>query len=255
MTTSEADVDGRPRSFAWACETGGALTPSQRAAIKRAVRRGYRTLLEGLVTWPFRRSDESADLPTAPDSTVAKEAEEAAKEQGAAIEGHGYRTWLLGAALADRDGVVVDPELFYITSLLHDAGIVRAVSGQDFTVRSGELLIAVCRRAGCDDDLGVRAADAAVAHATPGLLVTDDPVGFYVQAGAMADLGGLRMWDLPRGQLRRAYTAHPGAGVHATVARMIRNEATCVPEGRFALLKRAGMDLTVTASPTRFFDR
>jgi len=254
MTAMGAKDDVLPKSFAWACDTGGTLTPSQRTRISRAIRGGYRAVVEGLVTWPIHRSPYGADFPTAPDSTLAKTAEEEAKEQGPALERHGYRTWLLGAALADHDGVRIEPELFYITSLLHDAGIVRSVTGEDFTVRSGGILLRVCLSAGMSEDLGIRAADAAVAHATPGLTATDDPVAFYVQAGAMADLAGLRMWDLPRRHMRRAYAAYPGAGVHFEVPRMIRREAEHVPEGRFAMLKRAGMDFMVTVSPTRLFD-
>jgi hypothetical protein len=80
---------------------------------------------------------------------------------------------VLGAALAQRDRVDVDAELFYVTSLLHDAGIVRAVTGEDFTIRSGKILIDLCDRAGSSDERGRQAADAAVAHATPGLAVTE----------------------------------------------------------------------------------
>jgi hypothetical protein len=96
---------------------------------------------------------------------------------------------------------------------------------------------------------------AAVAHATPGLELSDNPVGFYVQAGAMADLGGLRQWDLPRGYLRRAFQAHPSYGVHSEVPRRIRAEARDVPEGRFALLRSSGLDRMVSISPTRRLSR
>jgi hypothetical protein len=249
--TDEDGGDDIPRTHAWACATGGALTAGQRARIRQAIRSGYRAVVEGLVSWPLHRAAAPAELPSAPDSKLARTAEEAAVEQGPALLGHGYRTWVLGAALADHDRVAVDPELLYVTGLLHDAGIVRSVTGEDFTVRSGTILIEVCERAGADPERGARAADAAVAHATPGLAVTDDPVGFYVQAGAMADLAGLRMWDLPKGHLRRAYGAYPASGVHKEIPRLVRQEAGHVPDGRFALLRRSGLDLMVVASPTR----
>ncbi len=181
-------------------------------------------------------------------------AEEAAFEQGLALRQHGYRTWLIGAALADQDRAGLDPELFYITSLLHDAGMVSAVAGQDFTVRSGQILMDVCRRAQASGR-GQEAADAAVAHATPGLRAGDNLAGCYVQAGAMADLAGLRMWDLPRGYIRRAYQAYPASGAHAEIPRLIRREARDVPDGRFAMLRAAGMDRMVAASPTRLYSR
>jgi hypothetical protein len=33
--------------------------------------------------------------------------------------------------------------VFYVTSLLHDAGMMTEVAGQDFTIRSGQILIGV----------------------------------------------------------------------------------------------------------------
>jgi hypothetical protein len=195
-----------------------------------------------------------AEFPTAPDSRLARLAEEAAREQTPALCHHGYRTWLIASALVDHDSATLDAELLYTTGLLHDAGMMAEVAGQDFTVRSGEILIDVCGRAD-SAGVGTRAADAAVAHATPGLGPDENPLGFYVQAGAMADLAGLRMWDLPRGYLRRAYQAYPSDGVHTEIPRLIRREATDVPDGRFAMLRKAGMDRMVAASPTRLHAR
>jgi hypothetical protein len=192
----------------------------------------------GLARRPFRRRRPSAEPQAPPDSRLAKLAEQAAADQGQALAGHGLRTWVLGSVLAALDRVTVDAELLYVTSLLHDAGMARQVLGQDFTISRGLL-----------------AADAAVAHASPGLTATADPVGFYVQAGAMADLAGLRMWDLPRGVLAGAYREYPGREVHRVVPELIRREARDVPDGRFAQLKRSGMDRMVTLSPTRRYAR
>ncbi|MGK8553384.1 hypothetical protein [Nocardia gipuzkoensis] len=70
-----------------------------------------------------------------PDSAFARAAEEAAREQSKHMEGHGYRTWIYGSALAAIDRVDVDPELFYVACLLHDHGLITNVGGQDFTLR------------------------------------------------------------------------------------------------------------------------
>jgi len=248
------DNSDLPITFEWACRTDGKLSQAQRDRIRVAIRRGYRDVVRGLAGWPFRRSQASGEFPRSPDSRLARVAEEAAGEQGLALLQHGYRTWLIGSALAGHDRADLDAELFYVTSLLHDAGLAAEVAGQDFTVRSGQILIDVCRRA-LAEGRGQDAADAAVAHATPGLRLTDNRVGFYVQAGAMADLAGLRMWDLPRGYLRRAYRAYPASGAHREVPRLIRREARDVPDGRFAMLRAAGMDRMVAASPTRMYGR
>jgi hypothetical protein len=82
----------------------------------------------------------------------------------------------------------------------------------------------------------------------------DDQISFNVQAGPWPiwpDSACVHMWDLPRGFLRSAYRQHPACGVHRTIPELIRREARHVPEGRFALLRSAGMDRLVQFSPTR----
>jgi hypothetical protein len=246
------DDSGLPRTLEWAQQTNGSLSDAERSLIRTGIRRGYADVARGVAGWPFRRSRATNDFPAPPDSRLARSAEEAALVQTPAVRNHGYRTWLIGTALASHDGAKFDLELFYITSLLHDAGMVSEVAGEDFTIRSAQMLIEVCQTAGAGEK-GPDAADAAVAHATPGLAREDNIVGFYVQAGAMADLAGLRMWDLPRGYVRRAYGAHPACGAHTEIPQLIRREARDVPDGRFAILRKAGMDRMVTASPTRLF--
>ena len=248
MTTA---LVAAPHTYAWACATDGALTPAEKRAARAGIRAGYGAIARGLSSWPLHRMPKSEGLPSVPDSRLTRVAEEAAKAQGPAIAGHGYRTWVMGSALAAFDGAHLDGELFFATSLLHDSGMMHEVVGQDFTIRSGAMLIEVCTRADGEESVGLAMADSAVAHASPGLRPSDNPIGFYVQSGAMADLAGLRMWHLPRGLLREAYAAYPAHGVHREIARLIRREASQVPEGRFALLKKAGMDLIVTCSPTR----
>ncbi|HLX86835.1 MAG TPA: hypothetical protein VKR22_00035 [Acidimicrobiales bacterium] len=241
-------------AYTWACSTNGALSDDQRRAMKSAIRRGYVDTGRGLFGSLRRRSGSDATLPSAPDSALTRLAEEAAADQGPALAGHGYRTWLIGAALAAGDKTNLDPELFYVASLLHDAGMIREVAGEDFTIRSAGLILDLCARVpDLDRGVGPRLADAVVAHASPGLTADEDRLGFYVQWGAMADLAGLRTWDLPRGFLAAAYTAHPRNNVHRVVAELIRREATDVPEGRFALLRSGGIDRLVQFSPTRFY--
>jgi hypothetical protein len=239
-------------TYDWACRTGGSLTPAQRAEVKAAIRRSYLDLTKGLLTWAFRRPPARTALPEAPRSRLSSLAEEAAAEQDPALRGHGYRTWLLGSVLAGHDRRDLDPELFYVAALLHDSGMMQAVVGEDFTIRSARQVLELCARTEpLDPGTGLQLADAVVAHASPGLTPEQDRIGWYVQAGAMADLAGLRMWDLPRGYLRAAYAAHPAADVHRIIPDLIRREAVDVPEGRFALLHRAGMAHMVRLSPTR----
>ena len=102
--------------------------------------------------------------------------------------GHGYRTWMFGAGLATLDGLMLDMELFYVASLLHDYGLSRAVDGEDFTLRSAADSSGAPmrpawrrhRRRGGRCDHGARGPGATVER--------DGALGVYVQAGAMFDL-------------------------------------------------------------------
>jgi hypothetical protein len=250
-SVSGSGAAGAPlRSVAWAIDTRGALSDLQRRQLRSAVLSAYMATARGLLTALFR-ARLTGDAPTAPDSRLARTARDAALDQGPALCGHGHRTWLAGYALARADGASVDPELFYVAALLHDAGLADEVVGEDFTLRSARIVLDACARGGLGTAEATRLADSVVAHTTPGLSAEQDLIGFYVQVGALADLAGLRQWDLPRGYLRAAYRDHPSCGVHAEVRHLIAREARDVPRGRFELLQRFGLARLVQLSPTR----
>lgn len=240
-------------TYAWACATNGALTAAQRRAIKFAILRSFLPLGKSFVSSLVHRRNPPSPLPAPPDSPLVSLATEAAAEQSPALVAHGYRTWLIGAALADHDRMTVDPELLFVGSLLHDSGMMTEVIGEDFTIRSAQTILDLCSRTeALDPSARMQLADAVIAHATPGLTADENVIGFYVQSGAMADLAGLRMWDLPCGYLRAAYGAHPAHDVHRVVPELVRREARAVPDGRFALL-HVGMNCVVRLSPTRLY--
>lgn len=245
--------DGELTSYAWCARTGGALTAAQRRHLVAATLRTYGDHGVGLARLATGRRDERpVRLPTAPDSGVVALAIEAARDQGPDLEGHGLRTWLFGGALADRDGVALDPELFCVAAIVHDAGAARPVAGQDFTVRSADAAARALAAHGLGEDAPALHAvrDGIVAHATAGLDAGQSPIGFYVQAGAMLDITGLRLADLPVGVVDEVYRRHPAGGIRDTILRLVREEARAVPTGRFALLRRLGLALAVRTTPS-----
>lgn len=240
-------------TYEWCRETGGALTSAQRRTLLLRSLRTYGSQVRDiarLVTG--RHSDAPATLPTAPDASLVDAAVEAARDQGPDIEGHGFRTWLFGGALADRDGVDLDPELFCVAAIVHDAGGAQAVGGEDFTIRSADIAMAALDLHGGDFDEERRTElrDGIVAHATAGVAPDESAIGAYVQAGALLDLAGMRITDLPGDTIREVFQRHPAGTVKDTIVRVINEEAQAVPDGRFALSRRLGLTLAVKASPT-----
>ncbi len=228
----------RVGGLAWTRRTKGALTRAEQGRLLVAIARGQAENTVGQIRLRLGRAPRGArEMPEPPDSPFARDAQEACDDQPPAIRAHGYRTWALGWALAALDGhsAKLDPEAWWCAALLHDHGVAETVDGEDFTVRSAEVAIACADRHGRDDSFWI--GDGITAHATPGASVErDGAIGVYVQAGAMLDLGGLRLWDASPELLSRLERWEPGDMVG-----YVKAEARAVPRGRFALLKRCGM--------------
>lgn len=224
----------------WLVETGGRLTGAQR---RRMVVQSLRTQRE-LLAQRFRRRPpvtvELSDVLVMPDSRLVRDAEEAARVQPSAVLGHAYRTSVFARALALLDGVDVDHELLVVCGLLHDVGLVAAVAGEDFTVRSAACATEVAGRAGRQESAD-HLADAIIVHTTVGVDPDEDgALGAYTQFGAMVDLVGLRERHLPHDLVARTVSVHPRSGLVGPLLRAVRDEAHAVPGGRFAFLRRVG---------------
>jgi hypothetical protein len=230
----------------WTRRTKGALTSAERRRLYLAIARGQAEVAVGRLKLVTGRAARAADrLPDPPDSAFARDVQEACDEQPAPIVAHSYRTWAFGHALAALDGEPLDAEQFWCASLLHDAGIATPVAGEDFTLRSAAAAIECADRHGHD---GEPIADAITVHATPGIEPsTDGALGSYVQAGAMLDLGGLRLWDVSERLMAEVAGRHP----LGDLIPYVNDEARAVPRGRFALLRRCGLVVMMRVSPVR----
>jgi hypothetical protein len=252
--TSAPDPE-RLGGLGWARRTGGRLTASERRRLLAAIALGQWENLLGRAKLALGRLPAGAsnvDVTTfeAPDSALAREAEQACAEQPQAIIGHSYRTWLFGRALAAVDRSELDLELFYCGALVHDYGIAQPTPGRDFTLASVERTLACAAAAGLADERARLLADGICVHTTPGVsLEQDGPLGCYLQWGAMVDGAGLRAWDVAPANLSEVLRLHPRADFKRQLIEMMRAEAAAVPGGRFGLLVRCGLPLAVRMAP------
>ncbi|HTX96797.1 MAG TPA: phosphohydrolase [Mycobacterium sp.] len=185
-----------------------------------------------------------------PDSLFAREAEEACAELPLTLQGHSYRTWLFGQALALVDRQRMDDELFYCGALLHDFGIVTPTVNCDFTLAGADRALSCARSADVDDERAHLLADGICVHTTPGVnVVTDGAIGCYLQWGAMVDGAGLRVWDISPRNVEEVLHRYPRGDFKRDLIRMMRAEATAMPAGRFGLLVRCGLPLAVRMAP------
>lgn len=228
----------------WLQQTGGRLELGQRVRLAPALAWAFgqyaRDRFRLALGW--RRTSASAGndfWPKAPDSTLARQAAEAARDlQSAPLLHHGYRTWVLGSALAAIDRVALDAELFHASALLHDAGLERPVAGQCFTYRSAEAAARVAAEVSLDPSSTEQMMDAIGRHITPGLTSDIDPMAFYLQVGARADLTGGRLWELPEGLVSRVNQEFPRENVLRELSARWKAEAGAVPAGRAQYAQR-----------------
>lgn len=260
----------------WTRRTGGRLSAKERRHLLGEIVRGQAAYVASRIRLATGRLPAgAADIDAAdfrpPDSAFARAAEAAAAEQTPGVEGHGYRTWLFGSGLAAVDRVELDPEQFYVAGLLHDHGIVHPAPNEDFTLRSAERVARAAAECDVDhpgvDERRTRSpsagerqtpeavtaiSDAITVHSTPGITVeTDGALGFYTQAGAMLDLGGLRADALTKAFRDDVHRRHPRDGVTAEIVAAIKEEVRLNPDGRFALLRRCGFVPLIKIAPFR----
>jgi hypothetical protein len=241
--------------LAWVRRTGGRLSGAERRRLLAAIAVGQWQNAVGrakLVLGRLPAAAAQVDLDTfrVPDSAFAREAEEACAELPPALQGHSYRTWLFGCALAAIDGNKMDDELFYCGALLHDYGIARPMSNRDFTLGSVDRMLSCAKAAGIADERADLLADGICVHTTPGVKVeADGTIGCYLQWGAMVDGAGLRIWDIAPRDVEEVLRRYPRGDFKRELVGMMRAEAIAVPAGRFGLLVRWGLPLAVRMAP------
>ncbi len=231
-------------SLAWAARTNGNLTARERRGFVGAVVRttALYTVGRARLALGLRRADAARlDLESfaLPDSALAKAAEaEAHGSLTATMVNHSYRTFAFGLALARLDGAPVDVEQLYVASLLHDIALETPEPGRCFAVRGGARARAVCERAGADPETARAIAEGVTIHITPGVGYDCGPLGPTVNAGALVDLVGLRLWDLDQAFVDDAIRRYPRLGCGRHLAACWKAEVAAVPEGRAAAVER-----------------
>lgn len=162
-------------SITWTERTGGVLTARECVSLARPLVRDELRIATGLLAMLLRRHSgrqrvvDPVDLEP-PDSSIARDAEDAARELlTPALLNHSRRAFAWGSAIAALQQVEFDRELLYVASMFHDTGLPSPVPHVDFTVRSAEIARAFL------DERGVAApgqelvADAIALHHTPGV--------------------------------------------------------------------------------------
>ena len=249
-----AKVDmNRLGGLQWVRRTNGQLSRSERLRLFGAIVRSAIPTTTGLarsvIGWlPQGARDVDARDFSPPTSRIAREAEDVCALLPGGLAMHSYRTWMLGLALAAADGCkTMDEDLFFCAALLHDYGLMHPTSCVDFALAGANRAMSCAREAGLPDASAEALGDGICVHPTVGISAgRDGAIGYYVQWGAMADIGGLRMWDIAPANQHEVYRRYPRERTFGkTCAALIQAEAVAVPRGRFAFYAHLGMPALV----------
>ena len=245
-------------TIGWTEHTGGVLTARECASLAGPLIRDELRLAVGLLTLALRRHsgrrstvDPAGLIP--PDSTMAREAEEAARDLlSPALLNHSRRAYAWGSTIAALQRITFDPELLYVACMFHDTGLPSPVPHVDFTVRSAEIARGFTDRHGLPEDARELIADAIAMHHTPGVGLECGAEAFLLSAGAGVDVFGLRSDEVPDAIRKSVVREFPRLGFKREFAGLWRSEAKRVPRGRAWFLHRfAVTDVSLRLAPFR----
>jgi hypothetical protein len=244
-------VRPQTRDYASATASGGALSTRQRILLARpAIDRLVRHLAGCGAYLSGRRGEAQPGLGALqpPASAWADAAmDTASKTLSSGFLRHSLRSWLYGTALARADQRDVDPELLYVTSLLHDVGLFETSRGRCFTAAGADIAQATAAVAGVSRERAGLAAEAISAHieiATP-----KDNLTKYLQQGTLLDVIGFRLHVLDPDVLAAGECRWSRRGFLPEVLDEWRKECRRFPPGRANYARRFGFTLAMHTSP------
>jgi hypothetical protein len=245
-------------SIGWTERTEGVLTARECLTLARPLLRAELGILVGRLAMLLRmHSGRRSSIDPArlilPDSTLARDAEVAARDRlTPALLNHSSRSYTWGAAIAALHGITFDRELLYLAAMFHDTGIPSPVPDVDFTVRSA----AVAREFADSHHMAAGnrelVANAIAMHHTPGVGLESGAEAYLLSAGAGLDVFGLRSDEIPDAVRHSVIREYPRLDFKREFAGLLRAEAKQVPRGRAWYLHRFAMsDLTIRLAPFR----
>jgi HD domain len=189
---------------------------------------------------------------TIPDSAAAREAERVARDASSPmLYGHAARSYLYGALLGDRDGMVYDAELLYVSALMHDLGLTPGFDDplRPFEVVGADACAELVERHGWDLPRRYLAHRAIVLHMAPSLSPAEETEVLLLDAGISCDCSGARYDDVGRRAVEEVLRVHPRAGFKSGFAELLRRQAERKPQCHAALMLDAGLEQRIEDAP------
>jgi len=153
-----------------------------------------------------------AHFPQTPAATAALSV--ATRFYSPALLNHCVRSYLWGSMYGATHGITFDDELYYVSALLHDIGLVDSFDSHrlPFEEAGGDLAWVFGVAAGWPADRAARAAEIIVLHMRDAVSSTADPESHLLQVATSWDVVGLRPEEFPAEARVQTLASYPRQG-------------------------------------------
>jgi hypothetical protein len=124
---------------------------------------------------------------------------------------HSIRAYLWAAAYAQDQGIAFDAELLYVSSMLHDIGLVPEFDSNvvPYEEAGGHVAWAFTAGAGWSPERRSRAYEVIVKHMWAEVPVAEDPEGHLLELSTGMDISGRRTDEIPAEVRREVLERYP----------------------------------------------
>ncbi|AWS46396.1 HD domain-containing protein [Streptosporangium sp. 'caverna'] len=187
-----------------------------------------------------------------PDTSATRGALEVATAYcSPALLNHSVRAYLWAAAYGAMNDISFDAELLYVSSMLHDIGLVKEFDSHTvpFEEAGGHVAWVLGAGAGWPVERRVRASEVIVRHMWDKVDVTQDPEGHLLELSTGLDVSGRRSEDFPAGLRAEVLERYPRLGLGEEFIACFRDQAERKPDSLAGVFVRAGVAERIRANP------
>jgi cyanamide hydratase family protein with HD domain len=163
---------------------------------------------------------------------------------------HCLRAYLFGKALALRDQVALDWELFALSCVLHDLGLTKHHDGpRSFEVEGADAAYGLLMHHGCTAERAAHVHEAIALHAAVGRALKGAPELAFLHLGAGMDVIGVRAEDFEPTTVAQILATHPRLDFKRCFVALIVDQAKRKPMCHIAGHVGLGFDKKIAAAP------
>jgi hypothetical protein len=168
-----------------------------------------------------------------------------------ALLNHSVRAYLWAAAYGAMNDISFDAELLYVSSMLHDIGLVKEFDSHTvpFEEAGGHVAWVFGAGAGWPVERRVRASEVIVRHMWDKVDVAWDPEGHLLELSTGLDVSGRGADNFTAGLRAEVLERYPRLGLGEEFIACFRDQAERKPDSLAGVFVRAGVAERIRANP------